>query len=340
MNATIAVTTNNVLATCITDTCLQEACTCDLCQRTVLARTTAFVYRFFDDAPEISRVSHSACFKASSLFRSYSDLFVPNRHLPADFATRPHGFDMAYHALLLNFDFRSALQRLAYPGSLSSSGGQPSTSAPMTLIDILLKCGYRKRLLDEMRNLPPHVWILLALHDDPSFQAEAARLFNEPALAAALDALRCGALTADDIASLTIMGWRNKKLLSAVAEAIARFGLDETGAMRSPGFSGFAQARYMQLIFLCASTPTELPALSCYLRTGEFGAESDQRYARSLRFYHRAALFHIAMFQPEDLHEWLNVSYEWLGAAAANSCSRYIAASCDMVTDLMAMQPA
>ncbi len=170
----------------------------------------------------------------------------------------------------------------------------------MILIDILLKCGYRNRLLQEMRTLQPHAVLLLALHDDPAFQAEAARYFNEPVLEAALDALRAGSLSAEDIASLIALGQRNPKLLKAAAEAIAHYRLDECCAMRSPGFSGFAKSRYMQLIFLCASAPIALPALSCYMRTGEFSAAADPRYARALRYYHRAALFHIALFQVEN----------------------------------------
>jgi hypothetical protein len=337
---------HSVLATCSLETSLGYSARCYCCDGPIEASQAAIAFTFFNNLDE-RYFAHTRCFKTSDLQREYTDKFLVDRYSIPEFRGPIRGMDRGYVELLVHFNFERVIHRIAFPGALSVTPAaqsevdgydlQPSLAAPALLVDVLLKTGHGHQLRTLMDRLPQHAWILLALHDDPTFQNAAARLFRLPELPAILDVLRTGHITLDHMLGIHDCVRENVTLMSAVAGAISHYGLDEKGALSSPGFSGFAGMRHAQLCYFCVPNPVFLPPLLNYLQTGEFD-EQGGRFRATHRFYHRAAMLHCALYEPSMLDGWLDTTRRWVKHSPNTTGRAFVGETIHMVDALLGMR--
>ncbi len=337
---------HSVLATCSLETSLERAARCYFCEGPIEASQAAIAFSFFNNL-DVCHFAHTRCFKTSELQREYTDKFLTDRYAIPEFHGPMRGLDRGYLELLAHFNFERVIHRIAFPGALSVTPAaqseadgydlQPSLAAPAMLVDILLKTGHGPQLRKVMDRLPPHAWVLLALHDDPSFQTIAGRLFRLPELPAILDVLRTGRITLDHMLGIHDCVYDNVTLMSAVAGAISHYGLDEKCALGSPGFSGFAGMRHAQLCYFCVPNPVFLPPLLNYLQTGVFD-EQGGRFRATHLFYHRAAMLHCALYEPSILEDWLESTRRWVNRHGNASSRSFVRETVDMVDALLKMR--
>jgi hypothetical protein len=316
-------------------------CRCEMCSGQISQHEAAIVYTFFGEPAGSQHAAHPRCFKASELNQDYREKFLRDRYAVPEFSGLIPGFDRSYRELLVHFNFDRVVHRVAFPGALTANSPQDEDgdthaglAAPALLVDVLIKTGHANQLRAILHRLPPHVWVLLAMHDDPDFQNQAARLFRVPELPAIFDVLRTGDVSHEHLLGIHECVQGNGALMQAVADAISHYCLDERGALASPGFSGFAGLRHAQLCYLCIPNPVYLPPLLHYLQTGEFDRQGE-RYRHTHRFYHRAAMLHCALYDESALEAWLGVTHEWLNNTPSGSARSFIAETVRMVEQII-----
>lgn len=325
---------------------------CQHCRKTIQRNQLACEIKFFNGPQDASFHFHPDCFRASGFETNYQHKFLKNSYTVEDFRNFDYMLYSAYENILQNFDFDRALalivnpplkkHRLFYEEPLIQAAqidqlnfgerGETNHSASKYLFTILVKCGYRERLLDLMDTLPPHCWVLFAMHDDRGFQEKAAQLFKAPQLPAMLERLRKSRLSLDDMLAVSQFGQTHPHFLTALADAIDTYELDYGYTLDERGFSEFSHVRNGQLCYFFISQPHRLPLLDHYMRTNKFPYDLHGELTYIQCFYHRAVIFHCLLNrQTEALNIWLDTMTAQIHYHPAGSPKGFISDTLKMV---------
>lgn len=321
MKITVVSDQTQPFAICEETTLSHKSKKCSICNKKIFKDEIIMRYQLFNWASDVYFFAHQNCFKKSSYFKNYQEKFLTNCYDIKVFSDFPYMFHDCYKSILKSFDFDKALNLIVKPplkhrplynencrknlfSNVYPVFPSENYDQVLSLLSILIKCGYKDELLRRMEKMPKHTWMLLAMHEERKFQEKVSELFNIPKLPQALEILRKRRLNLNDMLLISETGKDNPVFLKILSETIERYELDyiRTSAY---GYESFREGRNVKLCYFFISDPAVLPVFDYYLKTSHFqNLKGEFSYMKG--FYYRATVFYHMLYNPKDLNKWLN----------------------------------
>lgn len=182
----------------------------------------------------------------------------------------------------------------------------------------LVRTGHGAEMLRHASALPQiegdKLVALLATFDIPDLRAGAARHFGLPDLPEIMHLVFASRLTFEDHLRLADYGSAHPRFRAAMVAAMRAYGVHlysnshVTVDWFLQGLEHYAYAHGCQLLFFLIHHPQEDPVLAKVLETGWLPRNHNtyDGYDNAAPFYLRAAMFHVALHQPDALDVWVD----------------------------------